>query len=606
MKLRFRLVAPMLGLLILLLSLTSYLSYTSAERDLYKAHETALQRETNVLLQTTQAFIQQCTQETLRLATLDVVKNAFLTSSTLTSTAKMQQVLNQERSYMPNFIRITLLNTKGIALYSSDTQKTTLGEDFSESDYFTAALAGKAYFSSMFMSPLDGIPVMVTAAPVKKDSTTIGVIRTTVKLDSLYAMTQVLRRGDTGTAFLLNAQGLVAVSSQKAHLFNEDLQEYATYATWVTQKGEGHVEVLGQDNEPFYTYYNSDPALKVVAVSSIQSQELFADIHALRTASILRTLGSIIFGALILGVLVLPILRNVEQGRTLVLKLSRALATSTTQLSRYMQHIVVGSRKQKDSAHTINRHMSQMHHSLQFNAQSMENACNKNSEHKGKAAHGVKMVQRVTEAMEEVNALSLTLGRGAKTLDSQVRASKYIVRSLNAVTHQSQSLAQSLAQSLPQSRKQNSSPHASTTSASNAMGYNTHLLSQRAQKLAEKSMQSTADMNNCVLDIQNYAFENVTLCDKTTKSLQRATELAEASSLTMSEIQRFAESNDAFIQQKAQESAHTLTHSEQLQHATKYAEENAGKLSLSIQKASKTLQSISQLAVALQKKLHKL
>ncbi len=317
MKLQFRLLLPIMALLIILLGVSGYLSYRAAEENIRNAYTTDFQGETSSLVRTITTFKEERTRDTVRIAALHEVVDFFINPSAQMSTddtSNVEHFLHDELTFMPDFIRITLLNTEGISVNSSDTKTAVSGENFSNRDYFKAAMAGKSFFSTIFMSPLDNAPVIVTAAPVKHENTIVGVVRATIKVDFLHSITKAMKRGRSGITYILNDQGLVAVSADKSMLFNESLQATPLYKEWAKKEGQGLVERFDNTGKGVFLYYNSAPTIKTAVVSHIESDEVFADLYAMRNTSIAIILGAIILGTLVVFLVVNPVVRALNHG----------------------------------------------------------------------------------------------------------------------------------------------------------------------------------------------------------------------------------------------------------------------------------------------------
>lgn len=124
------------------------------------------------------------------------------------------------------YTAVGLMDSKGYLLASSDKPpKDVLAahEDFSDRDYVQKGLEGKANISDIIISRHAGgigTPIMVVAAPVKKEDRTLGVIAivmTTVGLGKLLADIQI---GQTGDIYLVNEKGFLITPSR----FNEELK----------------------------------------------------------------------------------------------------------------------------------------------------------------------------------------------------------------------------------------------------------------------------------------------------------------------------------------------------------------------------------------------
>lgn len=102
------------------------------------------------------------------------------------------------------FVGGNLLDTKGISQFD--------GKDFSDRDYFQAAIKGESFISGPLVSKLTGEYSIMIAAPVWKDgvpdSTIVGVVYFKPDLYMLSEITDQIAIGKTGGAYIVNGDGL--------------------------------------------------------------------------------------------------------------------------------------------------------------------------------------------------------------------------------------------------------------------------------------------------------------------------------------------------------------------------------------------------------------
>ncbi len=316
MKLRFKLLLPIIVLFVILLGVSGYLSYTAAEKNIRQALIDDFSGEGNSLMRTINAFAKERMTDASRLAADQIILDFFEKSTEndpqrVESTGKL---LQQKITTYPDFMRATLLDTRGVTLTSTNLQSAPAGGNFADREYFREALAGNSYFSTIFMSRLDNRPVMVATAPVRDNHKVVGVLRVTVEVDFLEDIVAAMKRGRTGTSYILNSEALVAVSAKKDLLFNENLPAAKLYEEWVAYDGGQLVEALGNDGRAIFAYFVTDKDAKLTAVTRIDSEEVFEELIRMRNTSVIIIVGSVILGTLVIWLVVTPIVRALDRG----------------------------------------------------------------------------------------------------------------------------------------------------------------------------------------------------------------------------------------------------------------------------------------------------
>ncbi len=116
-----------------------------------------------------------------------------------------------------------LLDINGISVFD--------GTDFSDRDYYQAAMKGEAYVSGPMLSKLTGEYVVVIAAPVWLDGQVgteiTGVVYFKPDLSMLSAIVSDISIGETGKAYIINKDGLVIAHGDASKVFVDNAAEAA-------------------------------------------------------------------------------------------------------------------------------------------------------------------------------------------------------------------------------------------------------------------------------------------------------------------------------------------------------------------------------------------
>lgn len=144
------------------------------------------------------------------LAESDAIK-----SDALTLDEKLELLKNEVKR--SGHLRMNIVDTKGNA-------KNTNGDisDISTRDYFIKALAGENAVSDPIVSKADNSVIVSYAVPIKNGNTVKGVLVAIRDGNGLSTLTNDIKFGESGTAYMVNKQGTTIAHQDKNLVLNMD------------------------------------------------------------------------------------------------------------------------------------------------------------------------------------------------------------------------------------------------------------------------------------------------------------------------------------------------------------------------------------------------
>lgn len=109
-----------------------------------------------------------------------------------------------------SYISIAIIDLNGNAKYSDS--KTA---NLSNRDYFKKALSGKPWVSDPIVSKADKKLVVVYAVPIKENGNIIGVLAAAKDGNHISSITDDIKFGDTGTAYMISNTGVTIANTNK-------------------------------------------------------------------------------------------------------------------------------------------------------------------------------------------------------------------------------------------------------------------------------------------------------------------------------------------------------------------------------------------------------
>ena len=297
-RLQFRLAALILATAIpILVTVAILLSSRSRDR---------LRQEVDVRLQTTNQALTANVSLWLRL-NLDAL-NQLVTLPDIVSMdpGRQKPVLETMDAAYPHLFLVHTTDTSGINIARNDAQE---NKNYSDRIWYQGAVSGAPVTFQSLVSRTTGEPALNMAAPIRDASgEVIGVGSIVSELDDLAQEVQVSRVGETGFAYVVDAENRVIAHPDP--VFSAELRDLSDYAPVAAlRSGErGLISFVDQDGQPWTAYADVMETGWGVLVQQ-QDAEFLASLGQLRAIS----WGGISIGTGMLLLLVWLTVRQVLQ-----------------------------------------------------------------------------------------------------------------------------------------------------------------------------------------------------------------------------------------------------------------------------------------------------
>lgn len=196
----------------------------------------------------------------LNIATMAGLNSKFSDSNL--SKDEMQKFLNEIMN-SNGFIRANILDTDGKSIFSD--------LDVSERDYFKAAIQGKTFISDPTLSKTSGKLSLMISAPIWKDgiqnSTIVGAICFVPKEEFLNDIVRSISVGKSGSAYILNSNGLTIAHINSSIVGVENTIEAVKTDKSLTSIAE--IEKRMIDGEEGFGHYRYNDINKIEAFAPI-------------------------------------------------------------------------------------------------------------------------------------------------------------------------------------------------------------------------------------------------------------------------------------------------------------------------------------------------
>lgn len=278
-NLRNRFLIPIIGILILGMAATSYISYTKAASNL---EDTLIQSSVlvrDMLSRELGATVKDAVDDVMAQATRDVYIRTITTptpENVRASTAALQYTTDTYQTYQT----LGIIDPSGTVVASNrleDAGKLNLGDR----PYFRDAMQGKTSISDAIASRVNGKPVFVVAAPIRSGGKIIGAIYGAIDLakftDEVIAPVKI---GKTGYAFLVAQSGFVAAHPDRSLILTLDLKGEA-WAKPMFSSPQGLIEYNYKGKDRLLVFVNEQTTGWRIGVT-VEMDEIAAAVAGIR------------------------------------------------------------------------------------------------------------------------------------------------------------------------------------------------------------------------------------------------------------------------------------------------------------------------------------
>lgn len=312
MGLRLRILLPIIGLIVVLMSVSGYFSYSSAYKNLNETLATSLEREAQGFERASTAYMSGSVEDIVRTAeTVEVVNFLRGYQDEYTTNAINAFVLNLQKTY-PAQEAITLVGKDGMVVYS--TKPVLIGKDFSKNGYFSSALQGKAEVSEVLEDRVSRKPMLIASAPVFYGEEVIGVATATIMLEDYYErIVKPITVGQHGYAYVLDPKGTLVLHPNSEWQFNPDAPLVKFYNEMAAATKAGEMTTTVGDGSDYINFYRKEPTSGFTLVLCASHDDIFSGLNSLLAMSVGIASVGILLGALLVFFIISPVVSALRQ-----------------------------------------------------------------------------------------------------------------------------------------------------------------------------------------------------------------------------------------------------------------------------------------------------
>jgi len=316
MGLIWKILLPIMALIIILMSTLTYVSYQQSADALEEAtigtmrgEVLSLKRMLTYLLNEAKTALHGFSQDN---EIQDLFKYRDPNNLGADEVNKINTWLAMQAKRQALISRVNLFDMDGNIIASS--QPSAIGANFKTREYFTKALAGKVYVSKPLMSKVANQGVIIVSTPVEVDGKIVGALSSVVLLKELYNLSfKDVKIYQRGYAYAVNDEGMLLIHKNPDWLFKDNLPVMPEYKRMATLP-DGTATFINAYGEPSFTYFVKEPQTGMTLIVQAEERDAFASLGVIaRNMLSIAALGMLL-GIVLLFIIVLPVVNALKKG----------------------------------------------------------------------------------------------------------------------------------------------------------------------------------------------------------------------------------------------------------------------------------------------------
>jgi len=407
MTLKTKFILPTLALIIVGMSVTTWLTYQRSTESLSAVAVLKAKSSANSLLSAVELWVEGAQNEIITLSkTGELVQALSNGGADSGAVERAVTLLKDSASRHPTFDSILFVSTQGVVVSSTNVK--LIGVNLEKREYFQKAISGQNFISNPLFSVDSGEAVFVISAPVRDGGKIVGVIAAGVKIGVF--TDKFVKPLDTpaGYAFVLDPDGLVLAHPDSKLIGKFNIIKETDYGGKIASQPSGSLDVMSLGLEKLIIFEKSKTTGWIIGMA-VNKDAAFADARSLGVLILCLSAGQA--AVLALGILIILSIN--------VLRPIGALVAASTRIADGDLDAPLDVNR-RDEIGSLQRSMAKMVGNLKVKIGEAEEKGRIASEETDKANTAMAQAQQAREKAEQAREEGMLLA--AEQLESVVDA----------------------------------------------------------------------------------------------------------------------------------------------------------------------------------------
>ncbi|MFW5498639.1 MULTISPECIES: methyl-accepting chemotaxis protein [unclassified Maridesulfovibrio] len=271
--------------------------------------------------------------------------------------------------------------------------------------------------------------------------------------------------------------------------------------------------------------------------------------------------------------------------------ISKYLTKGASEIETQVDQVSTNTEKQFDRIEYSSQAITEMNQTLLNSVTNAENAADQAKQTRVRAEDGMQTMTETSVAIDQLQSLSDTVKNNMHKLGEQSQSIGGIIGVINDIADQTNLLALNAA---------------IEAARAGEAGRGFAVVADEVRKLAEKTMQSTREVEEAIKGIQDSAKSNIENTDQTVEAVEHASELVEKSVQAFQEISGMSVDTATEIEKIAQATDQQSEAHDQIHKSVEDLKMLAGDTKSDMQESAKSITSLARTAQELEKLIERL
>lgn len=382
-----------------------------------------------------------------------IASRSEILNNSLTIERKLKSLANviEERDY----IKIGISDINGHIIFSNSTNA-----DISERDYFKLAVNGTANVSDPLMSSTEGIIVVVYAVPIINDGKVVGVLTATKDSNEISNMINEITVGQSGKAFMLNAEGvkIAHYNNELVEKMDNDLENVKNDSELLELATLEEKMIRGEQGIGEYTYNGEDKELAYAPVSgtswslavSVLKSEILSQVDQLVNILVTLAVVSIIVSVIIVYVIANQFAKNLRMVTQYMIPMSEGDFTQVIEENKLKTKDEIGQMMR--AFNTMQNSLSDMFKLVVDNSEKVDENAENLSQVSGQMNEAVGMVNDAIQDVAQGSAVQAesisSIARDMNTFSGNMEQIVLDIKDVNTSTYGIKTLSENSNQNM--------------------------------------------------------------------------------------------------------------------------------------------------------------
>lgn len=292
LRLRERLLLPVLCLIVLGMGITIVISSRYARNSIYQITKNNMVQTVENVVQSLNAWLMKqhaaiSTMSEIR-TFINCIDESKAENEIIETANKRLKIFNSKHN---DFEALFIAGKDGKIKASSLGNSSTASINISDRPYFKEAMTGKTVFSDAIISRQSGSVVFTITAPLENNGKILGVLGGTVKIDGFTDHLNNIKIGKTGYIFICKSDGTAIYHPDKKLVLKASLSGYDWGKKMISEKS-GYME-YDWGKVPTISVFKNSELTDWLVISRVSPDEIFESSKKLQKLNIIIALTTI-------------------------------------------------------------------------------------------------------------------------------------------------------------------------------------------------------------------------------------------------------------------------------------------------------------------------